>query len=130
MPPTQFSPFIEQRIDRYRVATRFARNVEEYASLALGEYAPEGTVHLHQAAPHAYGPGKTHLVDETRGATFCGKDLASVPGATLWSPACDIDCRGCLAAIERQKARDDARGYLNHFDKIQDEWRDRCGGQP
>ncbi|HEY1863431.1 MAG TPA: hypothetical protein VGG77_07025 [Roseiarcus sp.] len=104
MPP-RLHPFVEARIDRYRQATRFARSVEEYADIALGEFAPAGTVHLFKASLHAYGPGKTHLVDETRRATFCGKDLARVPGAALWSLPDDIDCRGCLAAIERQKQR-------------------------
>lgn len=125
----QFSPFVDERLERYRAATRFARTVEEYAAIALGEWTPEETLlRLFKVAPHAYGPGKTHLVDETRGSTFCGKPIEGLIGEALDGRADDIDCRGCLATIERQKARDALRN--DDAWTIYDEWFERCGGVP
>lgn len=81
---------------------------------------------LYKASPHQWGPGKTHLVDEVRGTTFCGKAIEN--GEAPDGPASQITCRGCLMAIEKQKSRDQGFGWGEAW--TQDDWVERCGGVP
>jgi hypothetical protein len=62
--------------------------------------------YYYKASKHDWGEGKMHVLDDTRSKTLCGKSLANCPGEHV--PPGVVDCQGCLAAIERRNAREEA----------------------
>lgn len=67
-----------------------------------------------QAAPHRWGEGKLHLVED-RQRTLCGKPLETCPGRYVAQAA--VTCQGCLNALQARVERETREA----------EWRARQG---
>jgi hypothetical protein len=61
---------------------------------------------LLKARPHQWGAGKTHVLNDQRDRTLCGKTRENCPGEMLIGQARQADCQGCLNVMESQARRE------------------------
>lgn len=66
--------------------------------------SPATSVDVLRASPHAWGPGKVHLIhDDPEGGLYrtrCGKPAETVPGLIEVGHPDQVDCKGCLNSLE------------------------------
>jgi 5-methylcytosine-specific restriction endonuclease McrA len=68
------------------------------------------TFALLRADPHPWGPGRTHLIDEPKEQTWCGKGIDI--GKRIWGPKSQMNCKACLKAQEsRARAEENRREW-------------------
>jgi hypothetical protein len=78
-----------------------ADGVTDWAKV-IDDQEPEPPVRLLRAYPHDYGPGRTHLFDEAKSKTLCGRTHAACPGELRYGDEGAITCETCKRILERR----------------------------
>ena len=56
----------------------------------------------YQAAPHQFGPGKVHALEDDGSKTACGQLVSECPGCEVQA---SVDCRLCLRSLRSREER-------------------------